>query len=86
MAAKAEMQRAQSLLTKSVVEQAQKLSVEISMGTLLLLSLVALFCLLAYGSLLMLAGCGLATRNMQDIALALRMPSGWVGVLLEGCS
>ena len=85
-AAKAETQRAQSLLTKSVVEQAQKLSVEINMGTLLPLGLVALICLLAYGSLLMWAGYSLATRNVQDMALVLRMPSGFLmgGLCLAG--
>ena len=85
-AAKAETQRAQSLLTKSVVEQAQKLSVEINMGTLLPLGLVALLCLLAYGSLLMWAGYSLATRNVQEMALVLRMPSGFLmgGLCLAG--
>ena len=85
-AAKAETQRAQSLLTKSVVEQAQKLSVEINMGTLLPLGLVALICLLAYGSLLMWAGYSLATRNVQEMALVLRMPSGFLmgGLCLAG--
>ena len=85
-AAKAETQRAQSLLTKSVVEQAQKLSVELNYATLLPMGIAALVCVLAFGSLTMWAGYCLGSKRIQDMALMLRMPSGFLmaGLCLAG--
>ena len=75
-AAEAEARRAQSLLAESVAEQARKLSLRINMETLLPLGVLALVCLLAYGSLLMWAGFCLGSGQVQSMALILRMPSG----------
>jgi hypothetical protein len=70
--------RAQSLLAESVAEQAKKMSLRINVETLLPMGLVALICLLAYGSMLMWAGFCLGSRYVQDMALILRMPSGFL--------
>ena len=75
-AAEAEARRAQSLLAESVVEQARKLSLRINMETLLPLGVLALVCLLAYGSLLLWAGFYLGSGQVPDMALILRVPSG----------
>ena len=77
-AAEGEARRAQSLLAESVAEQARKLSVRINMETLLPMGLVALICLLAYGSLLMWAGYCLGSRQVHDMVLILRVPSGFL--------
>jgi hypothetical protein len=76
IAAEAEARKAQNLLAESVVEQARKLSVRINMETLVPLFVLALVCLLAFGSLSMWAGFCLGTGQAQDMALILRMPSG----------
>jgi len=78
VAAEKEMGRAQSLLAENVAEQARKMSLRLNVETLLPMGLVALLCLLAYGSLLMWAGYCLGTGYMQDIALILRVPSGFL--------
>ena len=75
-AADVEARRAQSLLAENVAEQARKLSVRINMETLLPLGIVALVCLLAFGSLSMWAGFCLGTGQANNIFLILRMPSG----------
>ena len=51
LAAEKETAAAQAKLTKSVVEQAQKLSVELNYATLLPMGIAALVCVLAFGSL-----------------------------------
>ena len=78
VAAEKEMGRAQSLLAENVAEQARKLSLRINMETLLPMGLVAVICLLAYGSLLMWAGYCLGSRYVQDMTLILRMPAGFL--------
>jgi len=75
-AAEAEARRAQSLLAESVAEQARKLSLRINMETLLPLGILALVCLLGYGSLLLWAGFYLGSGQVPDMALILRVPSG----------
>lgn len=75
-AAEEEARRAQSLLAESVVEQAQKLSVRINMATLLPLGVLALACLLAYGSISMWAGFCLSLGKAHDPIWILRVPSG----------
>ena len=86
LAAEKETAAAQAKLTKSVVEQAQKLSVQINYATLLPLALSALICVLAFGSLTMWAGYCLGSKRIQDLALILRMPSGFLmaGLCLAG--
>ena len=78
VAAEKEMGRAQSLLAENVAEQARKMSLRLNMETLLPMGLVAVICLVAYGSLLMWAGYCLGSRYVQDMALILRMPSGFL--------
>ena len=56
--------------------QARKLSLRINMETLLPLGVLALVCLLAYGSLLMWAGFCLGSGQAPNMTLILRMPSG----------
>ena len=85
-AADAEARRAQSLLAESVAEQARKLSLRINMETLLPLGVLALVCLLAYGSLSMWAGVHIGSGQAQDVFWILRMPSGFLmsGLCLAG--
>lgn len=86
IAAEKETAAAQAKLTKSVVEQAQKLSVELNYATLLPMGIAALVCVLAFGSLTMWAGYCLGSKRVQDMALILRMPSGFLmgGLCLAG--
>ena len=86
LAAEKETAAAQAKLTKSVVEQAQKLSVELNYATLLPMGIAALVCVLAFGSLTMWAGYCLGSKRIQDMALMLRMPSGFLmaGLCLAG--
>ena len=86
LAAEKETAAAQAKLTKSVVEQAQKLSVELNYATLLPMGIAALVCVLAFGSLTMWAGYCLGSKRVQDMALILRMPSGFLmgGLCLAG--
>jgi len=86
VAAEAEAQRAQSTLAESVVEQARKLSLRINMETLLPMGLVALVCLLGYGSLLMWAGYRLGSGQGYCPEWLLRVPSGFLmaGLLFAG--
>ena len=85
-AADAEARRAQSLLAESVAEQAKKLSLRINLETLLPLCVLALACLLAYGSLAMWAGYSIGSGQARVPALILRMPSGLLmgGLALAG--
>ena len=76
VAAEKEMGRAQSLLAENVAEQARKMSLRLNMETLLPMGVLALLCLLAYGSLLMWAGFCLGTGQTQSMVLILRVPSG----------
>jgi hypothetical protein len=78
VAAEKEMGRAQSLLAESVAEQARKMSLRLNVETLLPLGVLALVCLLAYGSLLLWAGYCLGTGYVQDMTLILRVPSGFL--------
>lgn len=77
---------AQAKLTKSVVEQAQKLSMEINYATLLPLALGALVCVLAFGSLTMWAGYSMGAQQSFGVVQLLRMPSGFLmaGLCLAG--
>ena len=63
-AAKTEAQRAQDQLAKSVAAQARELSLRTNIETLAPLGLVALVCLLGFGSLLMWAGYCFGSKNM----------------------
>ena len=80
-AAAKEAATAQARLISSVVEQAQKLSVELNYATLLPMGIAALVCVLAFGSLTMWAGYCLGTGDMghvQDMVMIFRMPSGFI--------
>ena len=85
-AAKAEAQRAQGQLAENVADLARKLSLRVNMETLLPLGILALVCLLGYGSLLLWAGFCLGSGRLQDMALILRVPSGLLagGLALAG--
>lgn len=77
-AAEKETAAAQAKLTKSVVEQAQKLSVQINYATLLPMALVALICVLAFGSVTMWAGYSMGAKQSFGVVQLLRMPSGFL--------
>ncbi len=77
-----EVANAQAKLTDSVVEQAKHLSTKIHYATLLPMAMLALLCLMAFGSVLMWAGFHIATTEYIPLVAWLRMPSGIVmGVL-----
>jgi hypothetical protein len=80
-AAEKEVGHAQSRLTESVAEQAKKLSVRINLVSLLPMGLLALVCLLAYGSLLLWAGFSIGSGQAHPPTFLLKMPSG---VLMGG--
>jgi len=77
-AAAKEAATAQARLISSVVEQAQKLSVQINYATLLPLALAALVCVLAFGSLTMWAGYSMGAKQSFGVFQILRMPSGFL--------
>jgi hypothetical protein len=94
VAAEKEVTLAQNRLADSVVEQAKKLSVRINLASLLPMGLLALVCLLFYGSLLLWAGFSIGSGQAHPPAMLLRMPSGMVigglgvagGIFLGACA
>ena len=77
-AAEKETAAAQARLTDSVVREAQNLASKIQYDRLVSTGLLALICLLAYGSLMLWAGFRIDTgRNIPLVAI-LHMPSGWL--------
>ena len=77
-AAEKETAAAQARLTDSVVQEAQSLASKIQYDRLVSMGLLALICLLAYGSLMLWAGFRIDTgRNIPLVAI-LHMPSGWL--------
>ena len=77
-AAEKETAAAQARLTDSVVREAQNLASKIKYDRLVSMGLLALICLLAYGSLMLWAGFRIDTgRNIPLVAI-LHMPSGWL--------
>ena len=77
-AAERETAAAQARLTESVVQEAEYLASKIQYGRLVPLWLLALICLLAYGSLMLWAGFRIDTGRDMPLAAVLHMPSGWL--------
>lgn len=77
-AAEKETAAAQARLTDSVVEEAQNLASKIQYARLVPMWLLALICLLAYGSLMLWAGFRIDTGRNMPLAAVLHMPSGWL--------
>ena len=78
VAVEKETAAAQAKLTDSVVQEAQNLASKIQYGKLVLIWLLALICLLAYGSLMLWAGFRINTGRDMPLAAVLHMPSGWL--------
>ena len=85
-AAEKETAAAQARLTDSVVQEAQNLASKIQYGKLVPMWLLALICLLAYGSLMLWAGFRIDTGRDMPLAAVFQMPSGWLicGLCLVG--
>ena len=77
-AAEKETATAQARLTDSVVEEARNLASKIQYGKLVPMWLLALICLLAYGSLMLWAGFRIDTGRDMPLAAVFQMPSGWL--------
>lgn len=77
-AAEKETAAAQARLTDSVVREAQNLASKIQYDRLVPMGLLALICLLTYGSLMLWAGFRIDTGRDMPLAAILRMPSGWL--------
>ena len=77
-AAEKETAAAQARLTDSVVQEAQSLASKIQYGKLVPMWLLALICLLAYGSLMLWAGFRIDTGRDMPLAAVFQMPSGWL--------
>lgn len=77
-AAERETAAAQARLTDSVVQEAQYLASKIQYSRLVPLWLLALICLLAYGSLMLWAGFRIDTGRDLPLAAVLHMPAGWL--------
>jgi len=77
-AAERETAAAQARLTDSVVKEAEYLASKIQYGKLVPLWLLALICLLAYGSLMLWVGFRIDTGRDMPLAAVLHMPSGWL--------
>ena len=77
-AAEKETAAAQARLTDSVVKEAQNLASKIQYGKLVPMWLLALICLLAYGSLMLWAGFRIDTGRDMPLAAVFQMPSGWL--------
>lgn len=77
-AAERETAAAQARLTDSVVKEAEYLASKIQYGRLLPLWLLALICLLAYGSLMLWAGFRIDPGRDMPLAAVLHMPAGWL--------
>ncbi len=78
VAAEKETAAAQAKLTNSVVKEAQNLASKIQYGKLAPMWLLALICLLAYGSLMLWAGFRIGTGRDMPLAAIPYMPSGWL--------
>lgn len=85
-AAEKETTAAQARLTASVVKEARNLTSKIQYARLVPMWLLALICLLAYGSLMLWAGFRIDTGRDMTLAATLHMPSGWLisGLYLAG--
>ncbi|WP_206215327.1 hypothetical protein [Desulfovibrio sp. ZJ200] len=77
-AAEKETAAAQARLTDSVVREARALASKIQYARLVPMGLLALICLLAYGSLMLWAGFRIDTGRDIPLAAVLHMPSGWL--------
>ncbi len=77
-AAEKETAAAQARLTESVAKEAEYLASKIQYGKLVPLWLLALICLLAYGSLMLWAGFRIDTGRDMPLAAVLHMPAGWL--------
>lgn len=77
-AAEKETAAAQARLTDSVVREARNLASRIQYARLVPMWLLALICLLAYGSLMLWAGFRIDTGRNVPLAAILHMPSGWL--------
>lgn len=77
-AAEKETAAAQARLTESVVKEAEYLASKIQYGRLAPMWLLALICLLAYGSLMLWAGFRIDTGRDMPLAAVLHMPSSWL--------
>lgn len=77
-AAEKETAAAQARLTDSVVKEARNLASKIQYARLVPMGLLALICLLAYGSLMLWAGFHIDTGRDMPLAAVLHMPSGWL--------
>ena len=77
-AAERETAAAQARLTESVAKEAEYLASKIQYGKLVPLWLLALICLLAYGSLMLWAGFRIDTGRDMPLAAVLHMPVGWL--------
>ena len=77
-AAEKETAAAQARLAESVVKEAQSLASKIQYGKLVPMWLLALICLLAYGSLMLWAGFRIGSRQDMPLAAVLHMPAGWL--------
>ena len=77
-AAEKETAAAQAKLTDSVVQEAQSLASKIQYGKLVPMWLLALICLLAYGSLMLWAGFRIDTGRDMPLTAVFQMPSGWL--------
>ena len=77
-AAERETAAAQARLTDSLVREAEYLASKIQYGKLVPMWLLALICLLAYGSLMLWAGFRIGSRQDMPLAAVLHMPAGWL--------
>lgn len=77
-AAEKETAAAQARLTASVVKEARNLASKIQYDSLVPMWLLALICLLAYGSLMLWAGFRIDTGRDMPLAAVLHIPSGWL--------
>lgn len=77
-AAEKETAAAQARLTDCVVKEARYLASKIQYARLVPMGLLALICLLAYGSLMLWAGFRIDRGRDFPLAEVLHMPSGWL--------
>ncbi len=84
--AKKEVAVAQANLSKSVIEQAKKLSTREHMKTWLLWGSVVLILVLLYGSFMAWLGYGLGAGKIQGLPFILNMPVGFLVAGLLLCS
>lgn len=77
-AAEKETAAAQARLTASVVKEARNLASKIQYDSLVPMWLLALICLLAYGSLMLWAGFRIDTGRDMPLTAVFQMPSGWL--------